>query len=76
MSWSGIKIFEISFPVLRQPRVLFRVVVLRTAVRTLVDVPLAAALDHHVPELERLADVLEDRGRLIFVAGTDEVGLG
>lgn len=55
---------------------LFSFGVLHTVQRTLVDVPLASALDHDVPELERLANVLQDRGCLVFVARTDEVGLG
>ena len=43
---------------------------------TLVDVPLASALDHDVPELERLPNVLENRGRLLLVPRADEVRLG
>lgn len=42
----------------------------------MVDVPLAAALDHDIPQLERLPNVLENGGGLFLVPGADEVWFG
>lgn len=43
---------------------------------TLVDVSLTPTLDHDVPELERLTNVLQNGGGLVFIARTNQIGLG